>query len=142
MKMLMMLSLVVLLGACAQENRASNQQYAQVPTYAVGYQNGCGSYQSCGGFYQGGSQYAYNSYCPAGTVAAYHPYYGVGCVQVPQSYYFSYSPYTYNPNYYYYYGYNSYYTLTYCQVGYTTCGGGYTCTPCGTGYGYGFCTRY
>ncbi|HEX4922935.1 MAG TPA: hypothetical protein VFV50_02580 [Bdellovibrionales bacterium] len=130
MKHLAMLFLVVLVSACANDNR-NNGQVAQVPTY--GY-SACPPGANCGGYYNN----YYTSTCPAGTVAAYYPGYGVGCVTVPQNY----SYYYYYPQYWSYYNYSGYYMLTYCQVGSNTCGAGYGCTPCGTGYGYGFCTRY
>ncbi len=164
MKLLGLLTIALLISACGKDSKNDNNQVAQVPAYGAGetcVQNGgygcsysnypqgftqyptnnnyyagynynCGAYQSCGYSYTSGVQYF--SACPAGTVAAYSPYYGLGCVQAyqPVNYYFGQS------NYYAYYSYGGYYALTYCTTTMTACGTGQVCQT--GGQVYGFCT--
>lgn len=115
------------------------QAYPTYNGYYAGY-NYCGQNQTCAYSYT--IQYPYNtSYpyfgaCPAGTVAAYSAYYGLGCVQVYQQNYLSY--YYNNASAWAYYSYGGYYALQYCTVTATACGYGTVCRAI-NGATYGFC---
>jgi hypothetical protein len=108
----------------------STQQYPQgfyaYPTYPSGQY--AGYYMG----YAGNNTYTNFSACSAYYGSSYQTFYysgyGLGCVQMQQSYY----QYNYRPYYYTYAGYNAY---TYCSPG-TACPGGQHCIQCGTNAGY------
>ncbi len=124
------------------------QAYLTQNGYYQGYNN-CGPNQTCAYSYSSmpyQTTYPYFAGCPYGTVAAYSPNYGLGCVQVyaqQQSYTYNYN-YNYYGNYfngsaYSYYNYGGYNALYYCTVAATACGYGTVCRTAYSGSAWGFC---
>jgi hypothetical protein len=164
---LLALALLIVFSACARDNdSSSNQTVAKVPEYQPGtygygsyclrnggygcsyngYPSGFSGYPTySNGYYYGynsGSYYYntnYYSACPYGTVAAYSPYYGLGCVQTngyQANYYYA------SSQSYYYYSYGGYNALVYCTVSSASvCPSGTACVAYTYGAAYGFC-RY